>query len=365
MIFINDLSNSKPLNTYNNNIIKYKASNTTKTLSHSEISINGIKDELTPNLNDEFRYNFLQIAKALNNLNNFNDELNDSKLVYHDTSLHHELKAEIKIIFTDGTEEKETKVYKFLKSVDQIIEQKYEVDNKLYPLTKHNFPYTYLTYFEGYPYDLAFYSDTNREIKIYHKKTQHEIKLKAKKGVNRLIVSNGKSNISLNDVLPLYIGYNELEFKTNNEVLFTIILKKVDAKRGVYLKWFNQSGAFSYWLFPDHAMYNLSDKIITNLENNFENLQDSHGNFSITGKAASHGFTILSQPLSNIEFDYLKTIFLSPKVEILNDYRYLTDIKKDWKTVKITSGRITKRPKQIGQYIPIKITLPNLYTQTL
>ncbi len=357
MVFIEDISN-KILNTYNDNIIRFKATNTSKTVSHSEISINGIKDELTPNLNDEFRYNFLQIAKVLNNLNSFKDELNFNGIIHHDTGLYHELNVDIKIIFSDQTEEKETKKYKFLKSVEQVSGQKRIVDYRLFPLAGHKLSFCYLTYFEGYPYDIPFYSDADREIKVYHKKTQHEIKLKAKKGVNRLIVSNGKSNISLNDVLPLYIGHNELEFKINNEVLFTVMLKKEDTQCGIYLKWFNQSGAFSYWLFPRHSKNELKPKTINNLEYSYDGLK-------VTGKNGFRELHTESRLLSSHEYHYTEELFLSPRVQMLDVDMWQLNSKTNWIDVRILDRATSNKTQHERRRIPVNILFPKLKTQTL
>ena len=368
MEFIQDLQTDRPLNTYNNNIIEYRATNTTKIVVNSTIEINGVTYELTPNLNGIFRFNFLQVAKAINNLNNFKDEIEPditTSYIYNDSSLFKELTAEIKIIFSDTTEETQTNVYSFFKSVEQIIRQKATRDNRLFPLVINANKVSQLTYFEGYPYDIPFYSDADREIKILNKNTQHEITVNVTKGVNRLFVSDGKTNLSLENILALYVGFNELEFKIDNDIAFTVILKKVDAKCGVFIKWFNQAGGYSYWLFPNHTKAELKPKTIEDLVYDFHNLDNSQGNFLTTGKTAGEKLDILSQPLTKNEFYYLQNVFVSPKVELLAIDRYLVTTLKDWVTVKVLDNKTVKRNKDISQYIPISIQLPNLYTQTL
>ena len=176
MIFIQDIGIDKPLNTYNNNIIEYKATDTSKTVSYSIVTISGVDYELTPNLNDVFRFNFLQIAKTLNNQNNFRDELEPdikAEYLYNDSALYNELTADIKIVFTDETEEIETKVYQFLKSVEQIIRKKAVIDSRLFPLITNATNVSNSTYFEGHPCDIAFYSDADREVTLTNKNTLH------------------------------------------------------------------------------------------------------------------------------------------------------------------------------------------------
>ncbi|CAL2085089.1 hypothetical protein [Tenacibaculum sp. 190524A02b] len=366
MIFVNDLTSDKPLNTFNNNVIEFKASDSIKAVRHALVFVNGIKYELTPNLNNIFRFNFIQTAKVLNNLSYFKDTVEfdvTKNIIYHDLSLYNELNLQVKIVFEDGTEEVETKLYKFLNSVEQILRLKNDVDTRLYPLTQNNLYISYLTYFEGYPFDISFYSNSNREIKVRNKSTLHEITFEVTKGVNRFLISDGKTNISIENILPLHIGTNDLEFKIGDEVLFTVILNKVDAKCGVYLKWFNASGGYSYWLLTNNEERSIRTKTISEINTDFESFAELKSNISITGKNVIKTKRISSQLLSENEANYLEEIFSSPKVELLNDSMYLFD--KDWIGVKVLDGRVKTLSSKKKKRFFVSIQLPKLYTQKL
>lgn len=364
MIFTQDIVSDLPLNTYNNNIIEFKATDEVKTVFNAIITIDGSDFELTPNLDNIFRFNFKHIAKVLNNLNNFKDEiepeLNDS-VVYSDENLFNEIEATVKISFTDETDETEIKTYQFLKSVSQIMSEKRYSDSRLFLLSE----FKSLTYFEGYPFDFSVYSDIDREIKIKNKGTQQEITLNVTKGVNRLFISDGRLNLSLINLLPIFVGYNELEFYIENEFVFNLLIRKIDAECGVYIKWFNRSGSFSYWLLPDKYRNDLSTRTIDELINDFENLENSQGNINITGKTAAASIDVVSQAISNSEYKHLLEVLTSPKVQIYKNERYFYKNLKDWIDVKISDGRNSFGSKRIGDYLPLRIELPNLITQTL
>ena len=96
----------------------------------------------------------------------------------------------------------------------------------------------------------------------------------------------------------------------------------------------------------------------------FKNLNDTQDNINITGKTASQSIDVISQALTSEEYDYLEEILYSPKVEILTTDRYSVVSNKDWATVKVLDGRTNKSSKALSQYLPVRIQLPTLYTQT-
>lgn len=364
MIFTKDLQTTSPLNTYNNNIVEYKATDGAKTVVNSTIQVNGATYDLTPNLNNIFRFNFLKLAKALTNKVNFKDGIEfdlTADSVYEDVELYKEIQVDYTINFDDDTDEQITKTYKFTKSVQQIIRSTASVDDRLYPLISN----LKLTYFEGYQYDIPIYSDIARTVTILNKRTGLDVDVDLLKGVNRWCVSDGQTNISIENILPLHLGVNELEFKIGAEIVFTIFLNKIDADCGKYVKWFNRQGSFSYWLFPNNTETSLNSKTISTLESDFEDLEDTQGNFLITGKNAGQSIKTLSQLLSSDERQYLIEILTSPKVEILNTERYSEVTLKDWVNVKVFDGTTTDLSRFNRQRLPIIIQLPNLYTQTL
>lgn len=354
MIFVKDLG-EELISAYNSNVIVYDASDSRKSVDSSVITSGDLNIERTPNLKEQFNFNITTVVKSFLNQNNFNDEIKanlKNSLVYLDSNLYKELNFSFKIKFTDGTEEVESKQYKFLNSVIQGA----LFDNRLCILKPHNSTIINLTYFDGYPFDIPIYSNEDREIIVVNKNTQLQIKINLKKGVNRLFFSDGKTNTSLIDKLHLYTGINELEFRIASEVIYTIMLKKETSTCGNYFKWFNKNGGYSCWLFP--LNYSISEKSKEIASINKEN----SNNILITGKNGNKTFKTVSQHLSESEYNYLKEIETSPRVFFYKDKRFLNY--ENWIDVKVKSN-LNYLSKNRLQKIAIEVELPNLNTQTL
>ena len=318
-----------------------------------------------------FWFNFKDLIKVLINENNFKDGIEpnlENNLTYLDSSLFLNLSVVYKIAFIGIPEEQITKSYKFKKSVQQIIRKNVvEIANNQIELLVPNTDQTcYLTYFEGYPFDIPIYLDANRTIAIYNKRTQQQTMVALSEGVNRLFVSDGKTNFSLEGKLLLYIGLNELEFKINNNVFITLFLNKIDSRCGTYLKWFNQNGAYSYWLFSHIHTTKRKTKITGKIATDYENPQNTFGISTILGKTSIDTIQLSAGYLNAREIDIVSEIFTSPKVEIyLNDKYQKTD-KKSWVGVEVkNSDQEIRSTRHNHSKYDIKIELPEIYTQTL
>ena len=222
-----------------------------------------------------------------------------------------------------------------------------------------------LTYFEGFPFDIAFYSDADRSITI--KNTRNEISqvYTVESGVNRLFISDGVNSITTLNQIPLSIGINPLEFWIGTTLIFTINLEKKDVECGKYLRWFNKNGAYSYFLITTNYTTSTSSRTLATLEEREENMDQSSGNFFITGKDSSQSKQFLTQLLNRSQFTLLENIFRSPKVQLLNKDR-LTEVKEiDWLNVSVKDGSINDESKRSSQRLPIIINMPKPYNQTL
>lgn len=366
MNFTKDLTGI--LSAYNNNILEFTSTDEVKQIVNCTVTVGDYTFKLTPNLDRKFRTNLKTISKVLTNLNNFNDTISpnlSNEIIYNDTTLYHELSVNYRINFDDDTFEEVTKVHKFLKSVKQIIRDKSDVDARLFPLINKNGINYYITYFEGYPFDFSFFSNDTRTIILINQTTQQEIELSVTKGVNRLFTADGITNLSLENILPLVLGTNRLDFKIGTDLIFTIYLFKEDAECGTYLKWFNQQGSYSYWKFPERKVNQLKSRNISDIDNDFKNIENTTSNISTTGKTGGRNINTISQLLSEYEVQHLEQIFTSPKVYLLTAERFTKIELEDWSEVKIYDSTLSYPPKATRYKIPIRIELPKLNTQTL
>lgn len=369
MIFTKDLPTDLPLSAFNNNVIEFHPTDEERNIVSCILTVDGNEFDITPNLSRNYRFNLYTLTKILTNLNNFKDEVEpdmSNGYIQNDNSLYYELSLNIKITFDDETFEEVTKDYLFVKSVDQFIRDKSFREIRLFPLLKkYNNRYS-CTYFEGYPFDFSFYSNEDREITIINKTNGYSITKSITKGVNRLFLSDGENNISTLNLLPLVLNYNKLDFKIGNELLFSVIIRKIDAEcNSFYLKFFNQSGSYSYWSFPKNKIDELRSRTLDSIDLDSQDLTESQSNFLITGKGKEEFTSSESQLLTAEEKQYLQEIFFSPNVEILNNERFAENSLNDFSTVKVQDVNLSFKSKNYRNRIPIKIELPKQSTQTL
>mgnify|MGYP000011732636 CR=1 FL=1 len=324
LIFNTEISETEVLHAFNNSVVEFY-SDSEKTSIKATIIILGEELEITPNPNGVFRYNFKEFVKKLINTNYFQDTIQpniQTSFVYTDDTVFKDLEVNYKVQLNDLTEDVITKNYKFLKSVKQLEDYRRNETNTnntelsvLYPSDGNKIYHT--TYFEGYPFDIPIYSNIDREITIANKKTGLSTSFNLTKGVNRLFVSDGSSNFSLENKLPLYLGVNELEVKINNEVAVTIFLKKKDSECGVYLKWFNNDGGWNYFLYR-YPSENRKFKSSGTVNKDYENLKDTNDLDIEMGLDSSDTIRFFAGRLDENEKNIINGLSESPKI-----YRYL------------------------------------------
>ena len=128
--FSKSLSTVNFLNAYNNNIVEFSSDNVLDSVK-CNLTIGSISMEITP-INNVFRYNFKEVISVLINQCNFQDEilpvlsnLDDTSHVYNDTvNTYLSQLVEYEIVFTNDSTENTSETYKFLKSVEQLEQNK-------------------------------------------------------------------------------------------------------------------------------------------------------------------------------------------------------------------------------------------------
>ncbi|TRX34960.1 hypothetical protein FNW52_12525 [Flavobacterium sp. ZT3R18] len=366
--------NKTPLNlnpAYNNSIIEYHC-NTLTDVRYSEIIINSKIFKVYP-INGVFTFNFKDIVKVLINQNNFNDTLIPdltTSFIYDDTTLSYNLTALIKI-YDASSMVQVTKNYSFIKSVEQLPNyiQKIESTNPVRVLlpTLNNIDY-YAPYFEGYPFDIAIYGlniGYNYQFKNTSTVNQSSMFTSTSTEVKRIYFSDGETNEFNTELINLSTTLNNLELWVNGSFSSNINIKRYESKSGVYLKWFNASGGWSYWLFDEIFENTLSTKTIDEINGFTDNLQNITSTSNITGK---NGFETLklNARFNEQEKEYVKSILLSPKVEMyVHTTPFNQFVKGKFIGVKISDGSIPFNNKYSNYKMNITITLPEIYTQTL
>ena len=372
--FITTLPTTQLLYAYNNNVVEFK-SDSTKTAVKAIITVSGEKLEITPNPNGAFYYNFKTIAAKLLNDNYFRDTIipeSKSDIVYLDTNAYKELAVTFKVEFEDKTQDTITNTYKFLKAVEQLEQYRIGLSNTdnpkvaiLKPFTTRSTKVYHATYFEGYPFDVSMYSDVDRTVTITNKRTTKKMDVDLKKGVNRVFISDGDTNFTFEDLLHLYYGVNTLEIKISNTEILTLQLKKVKSTCGVYLKWFNNAGGWSHFLFKAHAGNRKvkSAGVLYADDNNLSQIDEQEVEL---GVASQDEMACYAYRVDVHEKLLLEELIESPKV-----YRYLNCMfqksdKADWITQRIASKNteLTDSVKKLFE-VELKLVNPKRNTITL
>lgn len=365
-----DISEINNLMAFNNNVIRYASD--LGTPLKSTITIGALPIIIYPTPSGSFYFNFKEYITAFINTNNFKDTLvtdldplDFTTYSYQGTS-YLNIAVNIEIELDDNTTDIDTKELNFIAGVEQIETQKKHVSQTLdkiillplYPNTNNKY---YAKYFEGYPFDISFLNKGDLTLELTSLTTLLASTFDAKPNLTRLFFSDGRIDERITDFLPIAIGRNEIQWLTKY-----LILDKVDVCKGVYVKWFNNYGGYSYWLFPNFAKRDMTMKNIGELNQDFENLSDTNNQVTQIGIEAGNRLTVNSDKLTEEEFNLLKTILTSPKIYLFTGEPFSQADATDWMEVRMTStNQTTRNTKGQALDITLNLELPDFYTQRL
>ncbi|PCH95887.1 MAG: hypothetical protein COB83_07215 [Gammaproteobacteria bacterium] len=283
--------------------------------------------------------------------------------------------------------------YKAFKSVEQIGKTISKPITDPYILNKSD-----LTFFKGYPFDFSIYSNSSIALRNLNN-GNYILYGGVTTGVNRVYLSRGLYLLDALDIAtdfkariisiggtlydnPCYIfdsepilrtGYNNLKVELGSFDPKTLNIKLIDACEGIYLKWLNEEGSWSYWLFNSIHTDDIKSKVLDIYSTDFESITETYFPSLITGKDAKNILNLSYNGLDNNEYEQLKSIVTAPRVELFigekdDDYSRIVanggdDYTKAWMSVRVLDGTITKSTK-IGIH-DIKISIDkNQYTQS-
>ncbi|WP_233881871.1 hypothetical protein [Tenacibaculum piscium] len=280
---------------------------------------------ITPDTKGIFRFNFKNIASKILNKNYFKDSI-EPNAPYRYVELDESVYKDIDVTYTIRSSISFTTIkhtYSFIKAVEQLEDYKIgrrNLINKdiaiLSELDRSSNITYHLTYFEGYPFDIPIFSTADRDVLIKNKDNGHSEAFPLKKGVNRLFVSDGSSNFSLETKLPIHLGSNELEM-TSGDTTITLFLTKKDSSCGIYLKWFNNHGGWNYFLFKN-LRSNRSFKSANTIDRDFQSLENTISTSIDTTIISKDVISFYAKGLTFNEKQVLNGISESLKI-----YRYL------------------------------------------
>lgn len=326
IIFDKALSTTELLNAYNNNIVEFHSDNGLAAVS-CVINLGDVSFEITPDPNGQFLFNLKEGVKVLINSNSFEDlivpDIEFDGYVYKDDTLFLSLGVDYELTLSDDSTETTAKAYKFFKSVKQPIKYSEEVIDGvnlslLLPFYQNNKLAKYASYYEGYPFDFSLYSKNVATITITNKANGLTEDFNLLAGVNRIFISQGSANFTIDDVLPLITGMNELEISDGSETV-TLYLEKFESKCSPMLKFFNDSGSYSYLRFEENPKITVRTKTLNTINVDFKDISETRGTNLITGKMKSTRERLQVRRMSPDQFKLFLDLTASPRVDLFMD----------------------------------------------
>lgn len=380
VVFTYQLPQDRPLYIFNNNIVRFKSDSSASPSISARISSGSFSITITPNLNGVFEYDFKEFFKSVLT-NNFRDgfyegkiaqgepeEVGDSKQDFYSFI---EKDFDFEITKDNGSRESTSVSYKLLRAVLPLDKYRSGLTNYnnnsiafLLPLTDNASNVWYATYWDGYPFDLPIYSGVARTITVKNKTTNSEYDVDLTRGVNRLIVSSGITNLNLENILPIVLGENEIEITVSGlggSITITLYLTKKEACTGHYLKWLNDEGGWCHFLCNE-AFQERDAKQIGSFSKDFNNINQTKEHINSTGVNKEDSIRLFTGNISLQEKRLLNTLWGSPKI-----YRYLNipfaeATADDWITESVLTSKIELENRIQKNYEPIfEISRSNPY----
>lgn len=367
--FIKDLLPVNPA--YNDSIIQF-SSDTSAT--KAVITVEGDSFVTVP-LGDIFTFNLKEIIKAKINLNRFEDviipDLTTGQYIYSDVNIGRDFDVDITVTGAT-TAQTTTRTYYFQRSVEQLpnYHRLTQLPNDVRVLLpSENYIDYNLKCFEGYPFDFTVNGhDTWNGIHFRNITTNQETDLYTALDTNalRVFVSDGANNSTDTDILVNASTLNKVEMYVNNVFKANINITKIESQCGVYLRWLNTKGSYSYWLFDSIYKDNITPKTIDDISGYYDNLQNITATSHLIGKTANRTLQINTK-FDNGDAAYLSDLAISPAVWM---YAYQVPFQKvqdryDWIGVKLSDTAFSVDRKTSKQKLSLTITLPEINTITL
>lgn len=378
--FIKDIAEDDFLFSHNNNVIEYYTTSP-KVILRSEITINGVVINIYPSPVLGFYFNFKNYISTLINTTNYTDDL-ETDLVNSYTydwqkGFYLNADVEIKILFDDNTSEAVTRDLHFTLSAVKLMDYNrrfpytaYLIRTMLFqPLIPNNNNKYYAKYFRGFPFDIGVYKGLDSveptAITNFTNAMGYDFPLAGVKGFERLVFSDGKTNTTVENVLPFVTGFNELEIDTGLIPTY-MTLEVVDGcENGVYIKWLNDHGGYSYWLFKNAGAQRVFSNI-GSIGNDYNNLEDTVSPSVSLGINSNDNFIVYDEILREEQKNLILTMLDSPKVQMFTGTPFSANNFNDWIEVSMSQGDFTIRNIRGDLYnITIGFSLPKNYGITV
>lgn len=358
--FTKSISTTEFLNAFNHNVVEFSSDDVLDSVK-CEVNINSIDFEITPDDDNVFTFDFLEAVSTFAAENRFADDIIPDEDIEADTTLQYSYEVTYTITFSDDSTEDTAKTYVFLRSVEQIA----NVSNRLITEQQVLTP-TDLTFFNGYPFDVAHYSDGN--ITATNTVTGATTVFTSVQGTtDRIFFSDGTALASPASAFEdrvttdsgtyeenscftsfagglINIGYNNITLVDSTTITLDILLK--DICSGVYLKFANKKGGYSYWLFNSIYKDKMTVKTIDIYNTDFDSIDNTYTTELVTKRQPTFTKDLVANSLTQSQMSQIEDILDSPRIEMYNGDKGDAQSVSSWQTVTVKSAsQIIKNTK--------------------
>lgn len=368
----------------NNHILTFYSDDGGLTTEYAEIVIDGISEPIViyPNIDDTFWFNFKDYFNVL--FERIKDEIDPTGVTNSDidtfvfdwTKSVKVINVTWKVYHTDTSFVSDTDLLYVVHGVEDLYKHKRGVtkdglnNHYLTPLSVGSTTRHYARYWHGFPFDIGFtqaipnvvspqrWKNLTNGIETPDITTPH--------ACQRMFLSNGDTTHTLEDFMPLVNGYNEIRMPETNNTYVYLDLWKMTESCGVYLKWYNNKGGYSYWLFSEFHAETLNTKGLGMINNDFEELGNTVSPSVSLGREGREGMNLMYENLNADDYNYLKSLFLSQKIYLFTGEPFAKNSFNDW--LEIGLSNVSAPPRDFKGRVPridFKINLPNPVTTTL
>ncbi len=323
--------------------------------------------EIYSNINGVFVFNLKEAIKSRFNENGFDDiyDIYPTGWIKNLDNTYLNQTINITDYNEDTTGTTLTRNYEFYKSVKQVGQPIFDNTNQILNVSKNGIDYN-LTYFEGYPFSFEIQRvNQDDSIKVYNRNIGlfSNNLISTSTNTLRVYIDKVTTNWTTSNFLPLQDNLNKLEVYNTGVLTTNLNLKKVPAKCGVYLKWFNNDGGYSYFLFDEYYQSESSYKTIATVSNSiYRNVDNGlKTKTKIIGKEGGKRLK-LRATIDKNEVNHLESLFSSPSVQIWSSQNPF--IEGEWINVTLKGSHSYFTKKALNE-IKIEIDLPEQITYRL
>lgn len=311
-----------------------------------------------PDLDGVYTFNLREAVQIILNENGFNDPAPSApsgwaeSFPYGYVNIATGQTNDITIeVFNNSTSESVTPSYEFIRGIKQLGEEVFVNEAQLLNYSTNGVDYN-LTYWEGYPFTFELQRLTTADSVVFNNLNSGDSStavLAASTGSFRAWVDKGSSNWTTGGFLPLSDTINRIEVEVNSTFKTNVRIKKVSERGGVYLKWFNNDGGYSYWLFDEYRREEIrSSDVGLAATNKFLNVGDANrvARSRTLGRSAVKQIRVKTVVDEN-EAKLLESLFYSPSVQMYSSNTPY--VAGEWVDVSISSNFVFANKRRLNE----------------